>query len=335
MNEKDWSFVDVWNKSLLNQEIRPTVARDHIWASELGKAPIELYLKLKGVEPTNPPNARSLRKFEAGNVFEWIVSLILKRAGILQESQKWTAYQYPDLLKVTGKMDFIAGGLPDYEKARFEMNRLELPEVFVKAGTAIMEHFEREYPNGLKVKPLEIKSVSVFMFELLEKKGTGSQNHRMQLMHYLLGENFDSGNIIYICRDDLRMLDIPVVKSEKTESEYRDCLVEITKYVREDVRPPLEKPIVFDKDIGKFSKNWNVAYSNYLTMLYGYQNQKEFDDAFSKIAERWNRVVNRVKRGDKMTEKNLLVLDEIKNADFNLEGLLKEFEVEGESEEVN
>src|SRR3990167_1224847 len=157
-----WGFAEVWTASLLEIEQRPMKARDHLWASELGKSPIDLYLKLKGTEPTNPPNARSMRKFEAGNVFEWIVSLILKRAGVLHESQKWMSYQYEGLLEVTGKADFIVGGTPDYEKAVADITELDLPDVFVRATKTIMQHFKDFYLEGLAMMPLEIKSVGAY-----------------------------------------------------------------------------------------------------------------------------------------------------------------------------
>src|SRR5258708_20285530 len=105
-NPSHWGLATAWNASLIDTEERELKVRDNLWASELGKAPIDVWLKMHGTKPTNPPNARSLRKFEAGNVFEWIVSLILKRAGILRESQKWSSFQYPGLLKVTGKPHF-------------------------------------------------------------------------------------------------------------------------------------------------------------------------------------------------------------------------------------
>ena len=133
MESSSWGLAEVWNKSLEKMEVRDPEPRSHLWASELGKAPIDLYLKLKGVKPSNPPNARSMRKFEAGNVFEWIVSLILKRAGVLKEQQHWCSHQYPGLMKVTGKADFIAGGTPDYVKWKKELEILELPNVFVRA----------------------------------------------------------------------------------------------------------------------------------------------------------------------------------------------------------
>ena len=71
LNKKqNWGFAEIWNASLLEKNDRELTARDKLWASELGKAPIDLWLKMRAIKPTNPPNARSLRKFEAGNVFE-------------------------------------------------------------------------------------------------------------------------------------------------------------------------------------------------------------------------------------------------------------------------
>ena len=72
MNEEVQSYLmaEVWNTALEDQEKRQVKPREKLWASELGGATIDLYLKLKGTELSNPPNARSLRKFEAGNIFE-------------------------------------------------------------------------------------------------------------------------------------------------------------------------------------------------------------------------------------------------------------------------
>lgn len=331
---KDWSMAGVWNAALMRQDSRPARARDNLWASELGKAPVDIFLRLKGVEPSNPPNARSMRKFEAGNVFEWIVSLILKRAGILQDSQKWTSYQFPGLLKVTGKADFIAGGKPDFDKAIEEMKSLDMPDVFVRAAEAMKMHFAKEYPDGLITKPLEIKSVSSFMFDSLEKKKTGSKIHRLQCKHYLKAEKYEKGDIVYICRDDLRMMQIPLLNSdEMLEAEYHEFIALMTGYVERDEMPPLEKPIIFDPDMGKLTTNFNVAYSGYLTKLYGLKDQKEFDDKYKGMCGRWNRVINRVKNGDKMTPKNLAVLVEITEAGFDPADLASKFAGEPEPEE--
>lgn len=328
---KDWGFAQVWNKSLMRSDSRPAKVRDNLWASELGKSPVDLYLRMTGVEPTNPPNARSMRKFEAGNVFEWIVGLILKRAGILKDNQKWTSYQYPGLLKVTGKLDFIAGGTPDFGKAVRELEELGLPDVFVRAAEAMKTYFAATYPGGLVEKPLEIKSVSAFMFDALERRKKGSKMHRLQLFHYLKSEGFTHGNLVYICRDDLRMMEVSV--GPETEEEYYGFIERMTALYRAGVRPDPEQPIVFDDDTGRFTTNFNVAYSGYLTLVYGLKDQAEFDAKYKGTVGRWNRVLNRVKNGDKMTPKNLEVLVEITEAGFDVPAITAKFEATGTSEE--
>lgn len=316
---REWKMAEIWNQSLLEQNRRATVARKNLWASELGKAPIELYLKLKGVEASNPPNARALRKFEAGNVFEWIVSLILQRAGILQESQKWVSHQYPGLLEVTGKADFIAGGMPNSDAAIAEMEALGLPDIFLRATKKILEHLTEFYPEGLEKMPLEIKSVSSYMFDGLEANNRSMKGHRMQTFHYLKAMNFKKAHIVYICRDDLRMLEIPVLNPGPVEDEYKNSIAAITEYVKSGEQPPLEDEIIFDEDIGKFSKNWNVEYSNYLTMLYGYKDPMEFYEKIGPIADRWNRVLTRAKTGKDITAKNEEVIEEIKSKGFDFD----------------
>ena len=75
-----WTFSEVWNKALEFEPEKKHEPRSHIWASEIGGAYIDRYLKMTGEKPTNPPNARSRRKFEAGNLIEWLVGIILERA---------------------------------------------------------------------------------------------------------------------------------------------------------------------------------------------------------------------------------------------------------------
>lgn len=329
----DWTFYETWNKSLEEAEVRPIEARDNIWASELGKSHIDVFLKMKGTKLTNPPNPRSLRKFEAGNMFEWIVGLILKRAGILHSSQERVTYKYDGLCEVTGRIDYIAGGKPDFDKAKAEIDAMDLPEGFYRGFKGIMEHLKVKYPNGLGIKPLEVKSLSAFMYDGLEKTGKSLKIHRLQAYHYIKSLNLPMANIVYICRDDMRMMEIPVYLNSFVEAEYKAEIEKISYYHMKDEMPPLEKPIVWDTDMLKFAKNFNVAYSGYLTMLYGLQNQMEFDEKYAPMSERWNRVLNRAKAKKKMTDKNLSALKEIEDAGFNVEELLAQMpEVVAEEE---
>ena len=330
----NWGFAQIWNESLSDRESRPLVPRDNLWASELGKAPIDVWLKMKGVEPTNPPNARSLRKFEAGNVFEWIVSLILKRAGILQETQRWSSFQYPGLLKVTGKSDFVAGGMIDTERFEKEMQSLNLPSIFLKAGERIVKYLKDSYPDGLDSTVLEIKSTSSFMYDVMEKVGSAQKAHRIQTFHYLKSENRERANIIYISKDDLRMLEFPILSPSSVEEDYKKSIETISRYFLNNEKPPLEKTIIFDEDTGRFQKNFNVGYSGYLTMLYRFKDQKEFDDTYSTTVGRWNRVLTRIKNRDKLTNNNNSVIEEIKKQGFDIDKISEKFNPRENDEKV-
>lgn len=312
-----WGLSEVWNAALVDQVERTVEPRNRIWASELGKSPVDIWLKMKGEQPTNPPNNRSKRKFEAGNVFEWIVKLILLRAGILQSSQKWVSYQYPSLLEVTGKIDFVAGGKPDYVMAKAELSGLMLPDVFMRAGTAIIDSLANKFPDGLAEMPIEVKSVSSFMFEAMQDNHTALKIHKLQLYHYLKSLNYKCGQLVYICRDDLRMAEYLV--TDDTEPDYKEAIEIITDYYNRDEQPPLEQPIIWDPDLKRFAKNFNVAYSLYLTKLYGFKTQAEFDDKYTRVTEGFNRVITRIKEGKAMTKNNEEKLGMMLEMGFDLE----------------
>ena len=325
MTNQNWGFAQVWNESLeqvLKKDLKP---RTHLWASELGKSPIDIWLKLKAISYSNEPNARSLRKFEAGNFFEWVVSLILKRAGILKESQRWSSYQYPGLLEVTGKADFIAGGKIDLRMFEQEFLNLGLPDVFQKAGERVINYLLEKYPDGLEEMPLEIKSVSAFMFDAMQKTEKSSKNHRIQVFHYLKSENRPKANLVYICRDDLRLMEFPILNPGPVEEEYKQAIETLSKYALSDTEPPKEEEILFDSDFGKFVKNWNVEYSNYLTKLYGYKEPIMYSEKIKPIVGRWNRVLGRIKSAQKMTPKNQEVLTEIEKAGYNIGEITAKF----------
>lgn len=319
MSDLKWSFYQVWNESLENRSERKLALRNHIWAGELGGSFIDRYLKMKATPYTNPPNPRSLRKFEAGNMMEWVVGSVLKRAGILiplpplpnGKPANWLSFQYPDLLEVTGRLDFFAGGKPDWSKAKQEVESLGLPEFFARGTNAIIDHFSTTYPNGLAEVILEVKSCSSFMFERYEKLGV-DKRHSLQLFHYLKAKNLPEGHVVYISKDDLRMLEFGVFNPSPTEEIYKKDIEDMTHFIKNSKEPEKEKEILFDRESGKFNSNWKVAYSVYLTKLYGYKDQLEFDTKFRPMVSQWNRVLGRCVKGDNMTPANLEIIEAIK-----------------------
>ncbi len=323
-NNMKWSFYQIWNESLEKDKSRELKERNNIWASELGGAMVDRYLRMKAIKPSNPPNPRSLRKFEAGNIWEAIIGYVLSRAGILQIRQDWLSYQYPNLLKVTGKLDFIAGGLPDYEKAsRIVQNEFYwLPSFVSEAIQNIVTKLKIQFPYGLEDIILEIKSCSSFMFEIYERRNEGSPQHKMQLFHYLIAKPMPEGHIVYISKDDARLIEIGVTNPSVIEEYYKKDISEITYYINKNEQPPLEKPLVFDEMTSNFSANWKVGYSGYLIMLYDLKTQKDFDDKYKPVAERWNRVLGRIKEKKEMTDNNKDALQEMKDWGFDIDKIL-------------
>jgi len=306
-----WSLAGIWNQSLEQRPKKELKPRAKIWASEIGGAMIDRYLKMMGERPSNPFSARSLRKFEAGNLAEWVVGMVLKRAGIAYEAQKWSSFRYPGQLEVTGKADYVVEGKPDWEEAGFQISKLELPEFFGRATDAIMDHFSKSYPDGLRKVVLEIKSCSGMMFDKYQNLGPDPR-HQCQLFHYLKADNLPEGHIVYFSKDDLRLAEFGVMNPSPVEDLYRDDIEAISHYYTRGIRPEKEKEVIFDEFSGKFSANFKVGYSTYLTALYDFQDQAEFDTKYKPQVARWNRTLGRILAGANMTDLNKQSIEEIK-----------------------
>lgn len=326
-----WEFGKVWNDSLeMGRPHKPLQKRERIWAGEIGGSYIDRFLKMNAVEPTNPPNARSLRKFEAGNMMEWLVATVLKRAGILKEQQTWLGVSLPNCLDVSGKLDFMAGGQIDGAKAKAEIDRLELPEFFGRATKQIVDYLAETHPDGLKDIILECKSCSSMMWDVYEKRGA-DMRHKCQLYHYLKATKKDEGHVLYISKDDLRLLELGLTHPDpEVDAFYCNDVKVMTGYIRGNEKPPLEKPVVFNESLTKFSSNFKVAYSNYLTMLYGYENQHAFDTRWKKTVGQWNRVLARCVAGKDMTKLNLEVVKDIKKEFPDFDALVDRLKSSGE-----
>lgn len=334
--DDNWSMSGVWNASMEKADERTYEPRDYMWASELGKLQGDVFLKMKGVIPTNPPNARSQRKFEAGNVWEWIVKLILIRAGILISTQDRVKVAYPDCIEVSGKMDFYAGGKIDRIATQKAIDELYLPEKTQQAMENVIEYLAKKYPDGLRKKVLEIKSVSSFMMNALEIIQTPLEIHALQAYHYTKGEEIDQADVVYICRDDCRMIEFPILKdSPKYEAIYRKFVEEMTHFYRNDIEPPKAAPIVFNEVAGKFELNRLIGWSGYLTLVYGLQDQLEFDEKYKALPASWNRVLKRKAEKAAMTKNNEEKIAEMTEQGWDFELCASKFIINNEEEDAD
>jgi len=334
-NLPTWTFVGAWNKSLDEMDRYGAYKRDYIWASQLGNSQIDIWLALNGTEPSNNFDIRAKRKFDAGVLWEWIAELVAKRAGIFLHKQDRVEYGFEDTIKVVGKFDLMIGGkrnLKMIEDVKKALEIISLPDRFVKAMDSVEKNMNFE--TTLPARILEVKSSSAFMYEAQYKKGIPSENHALQCLHYLLATEMNEGAILYISKDDARMMEIPIWRDDKMlNDKYREILELATYYYRNKEKPPLEPTIIFDYNKGKFGDNWNIKYSAYLTMLYGFEAESNYQDAFKSKIAAWNRVLGRIKKEKRITEANLAYMTEIKKSFPNLKEIVQYFKLDNKRKE--
>ncbi len=326
---ENWTIAKTWNETLERSD-RVIEPRERLWASEIGGSLIDRWLKLRGTPYTNPPNSRSMRKFMAGDIWEWIIKTVLIKAGMPFETQEHVKLEYDGLLPITGRIDFIVGGSVDYAKALERLEADDVPDFIKNPARAIIERFMASYPDGIPKKIIEIKSVGSFVFEDLLAKDNPKTHHMLQAAVYKLCKNMPT-DIVYVCRDDCRLLQYNIDGIiEPLEKEIKDDLKLITEYHKKNVQPPKEDLIVWDKDLQKFKTNWRVQYSCYLSMLYEYEKDgvmkkietpDEYYDEFTPVVSSWNRVINRIKDSKELTKSNLEKIEEMKSKGFELSAL--------------
>jgi hypothetical protein len=294
----------VWNGSLDVDRQRELVPRDYIYASELGKSFYDRYWAMHGRNATNPPNTRAQRKFEAGNLTEWVVLQILKRSKVLQDTQVVIENADGDM-RVRGRCDFIAGGKIDKD-----VDFSDLPESFAVISEVALEDLRKKYPDGLAEQGLELKSCSGTMFNVYEQ--APALHHGLQSFHYAYGLN-KPYHLSYISRDDLRMVEYVILPdSERWKKLYYEdiaTMAEIYRVSESEIADYKEPLLTYDPDTNKFKKNWKVEYSNYLDD-YGFERSDIYGDEASKLARRINGVVKHIKNQKKLSKVNYKALDD-------------------------
>lgn len=322
MSDLSWSFYQIANDAAVRPE-REVKPRDYLWATDLGNAPIDTYLKLMGEPYTNPPNDRSCRKFHAGDIWEFYAYLVLYFAGVLRSSQDHLEHQYKGLLKVTGRQDFLAGGVPDWEKARQAIKLFPMTDPIKEYFERMVKLFESAYGNKqLKEIVIECKSVSSFMFPRYQNTGKPNRNHEIQTFHYLISQGYDEGHIAYISKDDSLMLEFGVFNPSTTEEDYKKAIELLTGYYNAKQQPPIESEIIWDEDARRFNKNWRIEYSPYLYKLYGYETPESYRARWDSKVAQFNRVLKRVVTGANITAANLEVIKECRAYFPNFEELV-------------
>lgn len=304
-----WHLSEIWNATRDIDRTRSYEPRDYIWASELGGSFYDRYWKMHGRDATTPPNLRSQRKFDSGNLIEWIVKQIFVQSHVQHRQQDYIV-NTEGAMKVTGKADFIAGG-----KIKLTKNE-DLPDILRDVSEATIAKLKEMFPKGLPIQGLEIKSISSFAFPMVEK--APMHHHALQSFHYAYNTKLPF-HLVYICKDDLRMVEwvISPDSGKWKELYFEDIytMSEVYKIPEEGsgtdiyllgIKSVKEQLLLFSD---KFKKNIKIEYSSYLTD-YGYERPDEYSDKASSVARRLNNIVKKINSGKEMTGVNEKTLTE-------------------------
>lgn len=322
------------NPTSENREIQK---RDYLYASELGKSDIDVYLAMNGVPYSNEPSERARGKFSAGNKWEGIIQNVFRRLGFLVEltvDEKRVKTELPGMIPVSGKIDILLNGTKTIDEISqirattiLKLSRLiyddplieeELKETIRMANTLIAIGKTVSFSNEI----VEVKSASLMSFDMIVESNAPHDSHGMQAGYYVRYNkkwNKKSGLIIYVCKDDSRYHIIEI--SGAKNSKYQKMLVDSWKrkssnYLKK--KKPDKEPLIIAEN-GRFKLNFNVMYSNYLTMLYGYAHQEEYREAHSGKISSWNRVITRMAKEEKMTKSNEEYIKEMKKMGYKPE----------------
>lgn len=335
-------IASIWNQ-VAYKENRPLRPRDYVYASEIGNSIYDRTLKMRAIPPTTPPNQRSLRKFLAGNIWEFVVEKVLLCSGVFNASEiVCNTTPFDGLPDVHGRADFFVGGVVDKSEAMARLQEANFPEYLEVVAEKIIDLLDgEEYEKSV----FELKSCSSFAMDKLERTNKPLYNNAAQASYYRKSTKLNA-ILSYICKDDARMKQFDITTD--FDVLLKQDLTDIAQYIGNDKEPPKEPLLKFSPELGKFEKNFFVEYSNYLTH-YGFNNPDEYRKAISHI-DSWNRVILRYTMAEygykdakgnipKITDKNKAVKADIesKGHDFNIliESRYKAGLDGAESEEAN
>jgi hypothetical protein len=293
MSNKKLTIQEIWNSqveaTIKANQVKP---RNYISASDIGSSFIDRYYKMTGETPTNPYDNRTLRIFDAGRLFEWIVGRSLAMAGVLKDRQLYTEIpENSQHLKILGYCDYVMGGIGNWNEARGRIKKWleefkldENNEILEKYALKLINGFEAEFGNKeIPLTVLEIKSVNSMAFWSHNNRDEannflGYDHHKYQLLTYLIGMKIEDGRILYVSKDDLCLQELAVLRNGDIEQKFWEDVKKMTNFYRNKIVPQKEPEIIYDERKRRFDINWKVGRSLFLTKIYNYKDQNEFQE---------------------------------------------------------
>lgn len=316
------------NEAAEEVQYRAAKKRDYIPASMLGKPYIDAFFQLKGIEVSNPMNSRAMRKMNAGVTTEELVANMFLSAGIIMDRQvEINCTEFP--IRIFGYTDFVF-------KSKEKKEITNLPE-FTSRAVNKLKNLEIEH------SVIELKSVSSFGFDKIDREDKPIDAHVMQLYAYVRALGI-KGYLLYVCRDDWRAKQFLIDKHDEIiHDKIQFYLNKLKYFLDNDIMPDIAPQILWNDYSKKFTKNLEVEYSPFLTMLYGrdkkpedtdyittldgkvgYKEPEHYREYIDPIVRKLNTLSNQVKKEFKTEKaqenqktKNLELLDLLKQYNFN------------------
>ena len=234
-----FTFLDKIINESFNRE--PYVKKSW-WATDLNSCLRGVFYRRKGLPPTSviPPGRMGI--MEVGKIVEgWIVDKVKQSGSLIAEQLRVEAPEY----EASGKVDLILD----------------------EGGRPVL---------------YEIKSTNSFSFKYKIKNKEPQPQHKLQTLFYLWrlrktghpelsGVDFSNleGRIIYVSRDDLNRLIIPISYSEEAIKPIVSQLEILNSSWKKDELPPVPESVIFDEEKGKWAINWVCDFCAYHELCAG------------------------------------------------------------------
>lgn len=233
------TFLD----KIINESFnREPYAKRSWWATDLNSCLRGAFYRRKGLPPISVISPDRMGIMEVGKIVEeWIVDKVKQSGKLIAEQLRVEAPEY----EASGKVDLLID-------------------------------------EGGRPMLYEIKSTNSYSFKYKVKSKEPQPQHKLQTLFYLwrlrktghpeLPEvNFSNieGRIIYVSRDDLNRLIIPVNYSDTEIRPMIEQLQVLNNSWKNDELPPVPEPVVYDEDRGKWGINWVCDFCAYHELCAG------------------------------------------------------------------
>ena len=267
MENNEWSIQSFENQYLEEQMKREEKPSEWWRGSDMGSCMRKRIWQRKGIKKTEEITIIQRRTMDVGSMFHWKYQKLFEKLGLLIEKE---GEVIDESLHFKGHFDVLAGGIPEVKKELFEFTNKEgklwLDSNGYDFAIKLKEKIDKEYPNGLPKLLYELKTQHSMSFQYIEKKP--NEEHFYQLCSYLffLREKYPDikeGRILYISKDDSRLVEFPIKLTKEIEDKIINELVMLNDYWKNDELPPQISEID-----GK-SVNWKCRFCPYKTLCRG------------------------------------------------------------------